>query len=129
MNGLRVHGWLGGSVRGALSCASRMPQPHPPAGPPASPPAALPPASPLAALPPASPPAAVPPPSDVRRCSTPRPPSPPAPGRVFLVGTQLDGRHTLRLAIGAADVQPRHIHAAWAVLREALDGLPAAGTA
>lgn len=47
----------------------------------------------------------------------------PHPGRVFLVGTKLDGLHTLRLAIGAADVQPRHIHAAWAVIRGALDGL------
>lgn len=50
-------------------------------------------------------------------------PAPPHPGRVFLVGTKLDGRHMLRLAIGAADVQPHHIHAAWDVIRGALDGL------
>jgi aromatic-L-amino-acid decarboxylase len=40
-------------------------------------------------------------------------------GEVFLSHTRLDGRFTIRLAIGNLRTEPRHVERAWAVLREA----------
>lgn len=42
-----------------------------------------------------------------------------ASGRVFLSHTKLDGRYTLRLAIGNLRTEERHVADAWALLREA----------
>jgi aromatic-L-amino-acid/L-tryptophan decarboxylase len=40
-------------------------------------------------------------------------------GKVFLSHTRLDGRFTIRLAIGNLRTEPRHVEWAWALLREA----------
>ncbi|KAK9805451.1 hypothetical protein WJX73_008705 [Symbiochloris irregularis] len=37
-------------------------------------------------------------------------------GRVFLVGTELGGRFTLRMAIGSATTQAHHVEAAWQLI-------------
>ena len=42
-------------------------------------------------------------------------------GEVFLSHTRLDGRFTIRLAIGNLRTEPRHVERAWALLREAAD--------
>ncbi len=42
-----------------------------------------------------------------------------ASGRVFLSHTKLDGRYTLRLAVGNLRTEERHVAEAWALLREA----------
>lgn len=42
-----------------------------------------------------------------------------ASGRVFLSHTKLDGRYTLRLAIGNLRTEERHVAEAWALLQEA----------
>lgn len=42
-----------------------------------------------------------------------------ASGRVFLSHTKLDGRYTLRLAIGNLRTEERHVADAWALLQEA----------
>jgi aromatic-L-amino-acid decarboxylase len=42
-----------------------------------------------------------------------------ASGRVFLSHTKLDGRYTLRIAIGNLRTEERHVADAWALLREA----------
>ena len=42
-----------------------------------------------------------------------------ASGRVFLSHTKLDGRYTLRLAIGNLRTEERHVAEAWRLLREA----------
>lgn len=42
-----------------------------------------------------------------------------ATGRVYLTHTRLDGRLTLRFAIGGTRTEARHVDAAWHVLREA----------
>ncbi|KAG2493805.1 hypothetical protein HYH03_008024 [Edaphochlamys debaryana] len=44
-----------------------------------------------------------------------------ASGARFLIHTELGGRHTLRLAVGAAGTQLEHVAAAWAAVREAAD--------
>ncbi len=40
-------------------------------------------------------------------------------GEVFLSHTRLDGKFTIRLAIGNLRTEPRHVERAWALLREA----------
>ena len=40
-------------------------------------------------------------------------------GEVFLSHTRLDGRYTIRLAVGNIRTEPRHVERAWALLREA----------
>jgi aromatic-L-amino-acid decarboxylase len=40
-------------------------------------------------------------------------------GEIFLSHTRLDGRFTIRLAIGNLRTEPRHVERAWALLREA----------
>ena len=40
-------------------------------------------------------------------------------GEVFLSHTRLDGRFTIRVAIGNLRTEPRHVERAWALLREA----------
>ena len=40
-------------------------------------------------------------------------------GDVFLSHTRLDGRFTIRLAIGNLRTERRHVERAWALLREA----------
>jgi aromatic-L-amino-acid decarboxylase len=50
-----------------------------------------------------------------------------ASGRLFLTHTRLDGRLVLRMSIGAARTERRHVERAWAAIREA--GSSAAGTA
>ena len=40
-------------------------------------------------------------------------------GEVFLSHTRLDGRFTIRIAIGNLRTEPRHVERAWALLREA----------
>jgi hypothetical protein len=37
---------------------------------------------------------------------------------MFLVATELDGRTTLRLVVGSPQTQPRHVSAAWDLIRE-----------
>ncbi|KAL4443850.1 hypothetical protein ABPG75_011587 [Micractinium tetrahymenae] len=44
-----------------------------------------------------------------------------ASGTAFLVGTLMDGQHTIRMAIGSATVLPRHIREAWAAIQAAAD--------
>ena len=44
-------------------------------------------------------------------------------GEVFLSHTRLAGRFTIRLAIGNLRTEPRHVERAWALLREAADGV------
>lgn len=46
-----------------------------------------------------------------------------ASGRLFLTHTKLDGRLTLRLAIGSVTTEHRHVAAAWEAIRSAADGL------
>jgi len=41
-----------------------------------------------------------------------------ATGRIYLTHTVLDDRHMLRLAIGQTHTRPRHVHAAWDLVRE-----------
>lgn len=41
-----------------------------------------------------------------------------ASGRAFLIHTELGGQFTMRMAIGAAHTQQRHIDGAWDVIRE-----------
>jgi len=43
-------------------------------------------------------------------------------GEIFLSHTRLDGRFTIRLAIGNLRTEPRHVERAWALLREAAAG-------
>ena len=52
-------------------------------------------------------------------CFRHRPAGVDASGRVFLSHTKLDGRYTLRLAIGNLRTEERHVADAWALLREA----------
>jgi aromatic-L-amino-acid decarboxylase len=40
-------------------------------------------------------------------------------GEVFLSHTRLDGRYTIRLAVGNVRTESRHVERAWALLREA----------
>jgi len=42
-----------------------------------------------------------------------------AAGRIFLTHTTLEGRHTLRLAIGQTQTRREHVVEAWEVLRGA----------
>ena len=48
-------------------------------------------------------------------------------GEVFLSHTRLDGRFTIRVAIGNLRTEPRHLERAWALLRAAADATEAAG--
>ena len=48
-------------------------------------------------------------------------------GEVFLSHTRLDGRFTIRVSVGNLRTEPRHVERAWALLRDAADGLEAAG--
>jgi aromatic-L-amino-acid decarboxylase len=48
-------------------------------------------------------------------------------GEVFLSHTRLDGRFTIRVAIGNLRTEPRHLERAWALLREAAIAQEAAG--
>ena len=41
-----------------------------------------------------------------------------AGGRIYLTHTMLDGRHTLRMAIGQTHTEARHVEAAWKLLDE-----------
>lgn len=41
----------------------------------------------------------------------------PPPGEVFMVGTELDGRHCIRVALGSGQVQHRHVKAAWSIIQ------------
>lgn len=41
-----------------------------------------------------------------------------ASGRAFLIHTELGGQFTMRMAIGAAHTQQRHIDGAWDLIRE-----------
>lgn len=52
-----------------------------------------------------------------------------ATGRAFMVATELDGRVTLRMAIGSAQTQPRHVADAWDAVVECVDRLAAGGAA
>jgi aromatic-L-amino-acid decarboxylase len=45
-------------------------------------------------------------------------------GRLFLTHTKLDGRLVLRMSIGAARTERRHVEQAWAALQEAAAGEP-----
>jgi glutamate/tyrosine decarboxylase-like PLP-dependent enzyme len=38
-------------------------------------------------------------------------------GRAFLIHTELEGRHTLRAAVGSLNQQPRHVEALWRLLQ------------
>ena len=40
-----------------------------------------------------------------------------------MVATELDGRATLRLAVGSPQTQPRHVAAAWRLLQQEADAL------
>jgi aromatic-L-amino-acid decarboxylase len=42
-----------------------------------------------------------------------------ASGEAFLTHTRLDGRYTLRLFVGQAGTEERHVARAWKLLREA----------
>jgi len=44
-----------------------------------------------------------------------------ASGKLFLSHTRLDGRYALRMAIGATQVEARHVDAAWDAIRGAVD--------
>lgn len=44
-----------------------------------------------------------------------------ATGRVFLIHTELSGQYTLRLAVGGAATQARHVQEAWVVVQQAAD--------
>jgi aromatic-L-amino-acid decarboxylase len=48
-----------------------------------------------------------------------------ATGRVFLSHTRVDGRFTLRLAIGNIRTEPRHVEEAWELTRELAEALAA----
>ena len=45
-----------------------------------------------------------------------------ATGRAFLSHTRLDGRFTIRVAIGNLRTEPEHLERTWALLREAASG-------
>ena len=47
-----------------------------------------------------------------------------ASGKAFLVHTDLGGRYTLRMAIGSAQTQARHVDAAWALICNLAEQLP-----
>jgi aromatic-L-amino-acid/L-tryptophan decarboxylase len=48
-------------------------------------------------------------------------------GEVFLSHTRLDGRFTIRVAVGNLRTEPRHLERAWTLLREAAVALEAPG--
>jgi hypothetical protein len=48
-----------------------------------------------------------------------------ATGRAFLTHTKVDGRYTMRLAVGAPATQERHVAATWDLIRECLGRQPA----
>jgi aromatic-L-amino-acid/L-tryptophan decarboxylase len=47
-----------------------------------------------------------------------------ASGRLFLTHTKLDGRLVLRMSIGQARTERRHVEAAWAAIQEAASSVP-----
>ena len=47
-------------------------------------------------------------------------------GEVFLSHTRLDGRFTIRVAIGNLRTEARHVERTWALLREAAAAIEAA---
>ena len=50
-----------------------------------------------------------------------------ASGKAFLVHTDLGGRYTLRMAVGSAQTQARHVDAAWALICSLAEQLPCRG--
>jgi len=56
-------------------------------------------------------------------------PTKPRTGKAFMVGTELDGRFTLRMAVGSPQTQPRHVAAAWDLVRREADRLLAGAAA
>lgn len=48
-------------------------------------------------------------------------------GKVFLVGTELGGRFTLRMAIGSAGTQAHHVEGAWQLICQHADQVLANG--
>jgi aromatic-L-amino-acid decarboxylase len=44
-------------------------------------------------------------------------------GRMYLTHTKLDGRYTLRLCVGQAQTEERHVEEAWRLIREAAETL------
>ena len=46
-----------------------------------------------------------------------------ATGQAFLIGTELDGRFSLRMAIGAASTQASHVADAWRLIASQADAI------